>query len=193
MTPPSAKPAEVQISTSEYKIRPLKKAARELLGYPHPHRVSRGLYVEQAIGISTDEFTRAKDSGVQYLRNVFPLSELDWDRARCAEYLAERGFAGTVKSAGGVGLANSTIQVRIVGVRSFYDFLVEEGIRKRKPVRRGQSSRRGARPKQGLVRGWARHPGSQRTRVGSDPAGVRARVGAQSADGDLRLRRRAAP
>jgi site-specific recombinase XerD len=53
---------------------------------------------------------------------------------------------------GGVGLANSTIQVRIVGVRSFYDFLVEEEIRERNPVRRGQSSRRGARPKQGLVR-----------------------------------------
>lgn len=85
--------------TSEYKISPLKMAARELLGYPHPQRVPRGLYVEQAIGISTDEFTRAKDSGVQYLRNVFPLIELGWDRARCVDYLAERGFAGTVKSA----------------------------------------------------------------------------------------------
>jgi integrase len=53
---------------------------------------------------------------------------------------------------GGVGLANSTIQVRIVAVRSFYDFLVEEGIRERNPVRRGQSSRRGCRAKQGLVR-----------------------------------------
>jgi site-specific recombinase XerC len=49
------------------------------------------------------------------------------------------------------GLTNSTIQVRIVGVRSFYDFLAEEGIRERNPVRRGQSSRRGSRAKQGLV------------------------------------------
>ncbi|SDJ00619.1 hypothetical protein SAMN05192558_104136 [Actinokineospora alba] len=85
--------------TAEYKISPLKKAARELLGYPHPRRVPRGLYIEQAIGISTDEFARAKDSGVKYLRNVFPLIELGWDRTRCVEYLAERGFAGTVKSA----------------------------------------------------------------------------------------------
>jgi hypothetical protein len=89
----------VQISTSEYKISPLKKAARELLGYPHPRRVPRGVYVEQAIGISTDEFTRAKDSGVRYLRNVFPLIDLGWDRTRCADYLAERGFGETVKSA----------------------------------------------------------------------------------------------
>jgi 3'-phosphoadenosine 5'-phosphosulfate sulfotransferase (PAPS reductase)/FAD synthetase len=85
--------------TSEYKISPLKKAARQLLGYPHPRRIPRGVYVEQSIGISTDEFTRAKDSGVRYLRNVFPLIELGWDRARCVEYLAEHGFGHTVKSA----------------------------------------------------------------------------------------------
>lgn len=85
--------------TNEYKIRPLKKAARELLGYPHPRRVPRGVYAEQSIGISTDEFTRAKDSGLRFLRNVFPLIELGLDRAACLDYLAERGFADTVKSA----------------------------------------------------------------------------------------------
>lgn len=85
--------------TSEYKIRPLKQAARQLLGYPHPRRVPRGVYAEQAIGISTDEVMRAKDSDVGYLRNFFPLLELGWDRARCIEYLAERGFGQTVKSA----------------------------------------------------------------------------------------------
>ncbi len=85
--------------TSEYKITPLKKAARELLGYPHPHRVPRGIYAEQAIGISTDEFHRAKDSGLRFLRNVFPLIDLGFDRTRCMEFLAERGFGETVKSA----------------------------------------------------------------------------------------------
>lgn len=85
--------------TSEYKIIPLKKAARELLGYPHPRRVPRGVYAEQAIGISTDEVTRAKDSGLRFLRNVFPLIDLGFDRARCVEFLAQRGFGETVKSA----------------------------------------------------------------------------------------------
>ncbi|MBB5808896.1 hypothetical protein F4560_008664 [Saccharothrix ecbatanensis] len=85
--------------TAEYKITPLKKAAPELLGYPHPRRVPRGVYAEQAIGISTDEFTRAKDSGLLFLRNVFPLIDLGFDRARCMEFLAERGFGETVKSA----------------------------------------------------------------------------------------------
>lgn len=85
--------------TSEYKINPLKRAAREMLGYPHPRRVPPGTYAEQAIGISTDEFTRAKDSGLRFLRNVFPLIDLGFDRARCLEYLTERGFGDTVKSA----------------------------------------------------------------------------------------------
>lgn len=85
--------------TSEYKIVPLKKAARELLGYPHPRRVPSWVYAEQAIGISTDEIGRARDSGVRFLHNVFPLLDLGFDRARCVEYLQERGFAEAVKSA----------------------------------------------------------------------------------------------
>jgi integrase/recombinase XerD len=49
-------------------------------------------------------------------------------------------------------VANATIQLRVVAVRSFYDFLVEDGLRERNPVRRGQSGRRGGRARQGLVR-----------------------------------------
>lgn len=57
-----------------------------------------------------------------------------------------------VHLASGAGLANATIQLRVVAVRSFYEFLVEDGLRERNPVRRGQSGRRGRRPKHGLVR-----------------------------------------
>ncbi|WP_431879435.1 hypothetical protein [Amycolatopsis sacchari] len=85
--------------TSEYKITQLKKAARELLGYPHPQRVPPRVYAEQAIGISTEEIGRARDSGVRFLRNVFPLLELGFDRERCIEFLEDRGFGETVKSA----------------------------------------------------------------------------------------------
>jgi site-specific recombinase XerD len=52
----------------------------------------------------------------------------------------------------GAGLANATIQQRVIAARSFYAFLVEDGLRERNPVRRGQSGRRGREPKQGLVR-----------------------------------------
>ena len=38
----------------------------------------------------------------------------------------------------GAGLANATLQQRLVPVRLFYDFLVEEGIRESNPVGRGR-------------------------------------------------------
>lgn len=85
--------------TGEYKIKPLKAAARALLGYPHPTRVPPGVFAEQAIGISVDEFHRAKDSDVRYLRNVFPLLDLGMSRDDCITFLQEHGFGETVKSA----------------------------------------------------------------------------------------------
>ena len=38
----------------------------------------------------------------------------------------------------GAGLANATLQQRLVPVRLFYDFLVEEGVRESNPVGRGR-------------------------------------------------------
>ncbi len=38
----------------------------------------------------------------------------------------------------GSGLANATIQQRLVPVRLFYDFLIEEGLRESNPVGRGR-------------------------------------------------------
>ncbi len=58
----------------------------------------------------------------------------------------------------GPGLSTATMQQRLVAVRSFYEFLVEDGLRDRNPVRRGQSGRRGGRPRQGLVRRVERAP-----------------------------------
>ncbi|OLZ60422.1 hypothetical protein BS330_03640 [Amycolatopsis keratiniphila subsp. nogabecina] len=84
--------------TGEYKIKPLKKAIRQILGYPYPTRVPRGVFVDQAIGISTDEFHRAKDSDVNYTRNIFPLLDLGLSRSGCLTFLRERGMGTVVKS-----------------------------------------------------------------------------------------------
>lgn len=93
--------------TSEYKIKPIKRAVRELLGYPHPTSVPGGVFAEQWVGISRDEIGRAKDSDVRYARNTFPLLDLDgaadgrqgWTRADCLRYLTANGFKKTPKSA----------------------------------------------------------------------------------------------
>lgn len=58
----------------------------------------RGVFVDQAIGISTDEFHRAKDSDVNYTRNIFPLLDLGMSRSGRLAYLRERGLGGVVKS-----------------------------------------------------------------------------------------------
>ncbi|MGW0534204.1 hypothetical protein [Streptomyces sp. NPDC003032] len=93
--------------TEEYKVRPIKALVRELLGYPHPQSVPAGVVADQAIGISRDEFERAKDAQVRYLHNIFPLLELDgaadgregWTRTDCVRYLRSHGWGETPKSA----------------------------------------------------------------------------------------------
>lgn len=93
--------------TSEYKLKPIKAKVRQMLGYVHPTPVPRGLYVEQWIGISRDEFGRAKDSGIQYLRSAWPLLDMPdaadgrdgWTRDDCQRYLRANGWGSTPKSA----------------------------------------------------------------------------------------------
>ena len=95
--------------TSEYKLAPIGRKVRELLGASAPDfkRVPKGRVAEQWIGFSADEMHRISDkNGVSYSRKRYPLLELDgmggrtgWDRADCHRYLASRGYGSTVKSA----------------------------------------------------------------------------------------------
>jgi 3'-phosphoadenosine 5'-phosphosulfate sulfotransferase (PAPS reductase)/FAD synthetase len=67
--------------TYQFKLRPIRHRLRELYGAGP---------VDLAVCISTDEVIRAKDSGLRWCRNVFPLLDLRWSRTDCADYLAER-------------------------------------------------------------------------------------------------------
>jgi site-specific recombinase XerD len=66
------------------------------------------------------------------------------NRAHVAVYVREltsrphRRGANVVAIDSGSGLANATIQQRLVPVRLFYDFLMEEGLRESNPVGRGR-------------------------------------------------------
>ena len=91
--------------TSEYKLAPIMRKVRELLGANPPdyRRVPKGRVAEQWVGFSTDEVSRAnrrKDSqGVQYLTTRYPLLDLGMSRDDCAAYLTEQGWGNTEKSA----------------------------------------------------------------------------------------------
>ncbi|MEV0611634.1 hypothetical protein AB0I61_35375 [Polymorphospora rubra] len=88
----------MRISTSEYKIKPIKAEVRRRLGYPHPVRVLADVQAEMAIGISLDEIGRAWDSNAGYMRNVFSLLDLGWRRTDCLPYLHQQGLGDTPKS-----------------------------------------------------------------------------------------------
>jgi hypothetical protein len=91
--------------TSEYKLSPIRRKLRELLGATPPdhRRVPRGRVAEQWIGFSTDEVHRAnrvKDSdGVTYLTTRYPLLDLGMSRTDCERWLRARGWGSTAKSA----------------------------------------------------------------------------------------------
>ena len=80
-------------------------------------------------------------------------------RAHVAVYVRElterssRRGANVVSIDSSSGLANATIQQRLVPVRLFYDFLLEEGVRESNPVGRGRytARRRGGGHQRGLV------------------------------------------
>jgi 3'-phosphoadenosine 5'-phosphosulfate sulfotransferase (PAPS reductase)/FAD synthetase len=91
----SAGPAGVQQlkrqCTRNYKIRPIRQKVRELNGGYSPQ-------VEQLVGISLDEWKRARDSDVGYIRNVYPLIERRLSRRDCVRWLTAQGYPVPRKS-----------------------------------------------------------------------------------------------
>lgn len=86
--------------TSEYKINPINKQLRKLLGlrprqhWPMEHRI------DQWFGISTDEIQRMRLSVRPAVRNVYPLIEMvRMTRGDCLEWLKRNGYSLPPKSA----------------------------------------------------------------------------------------------
>lgn len=89
--------------TSEYKLAPIGRKVRELLGARAPdyRRVPKGRTAEQWIGFSTDEIHRVPGdkNAVSYVRPRYPLLDLGMDRKACLRWLGARGWTSVVKSA----------------------------------------------------------------------------------------------
>ena len=88
--------------TYEFKIMPVRRHIRELLGYdpskpPHPPAGS----VELWLGISLDEHIRATrmESRVKFIDHSFPLLRKRMSRCDCQRYLKDRGLPVPPKSA----------------------------------------------------------------------------------------------
>lgn len=83
--------------TNDWKIVPMRR-------YISGELKRRGLaktpgVVEQWLGITLDEWKRAKDSDVKYIKHRFPLLEMNMTRADCLFWLKEHDLPAPGKSA----------------------------------------------------------------------------------------------
>ena len=83
--------------TTEYKINPIQKKIRTLLGYKPRQRVKKK--ARQGFGISVDEAHRMRDSRVSWIDNYYPLVDLEMRRADCLSWMKEQGYPEPRKSA----------------------------------------------------------------------------------------------
>lgn len=84
--------------TKEYKIEPIRKKIRELIGLKKGERGPREVVVRQWIGISTDEIQRMKMSSDRYIENVFPLIDARMSRHDCLRWMEKRQYPMPSKS-----------------------------------------------------------------------------------------------
>ena len=76
--------------TANYKIRPITRKLRELLGLRPRQRVPAGTTVDLWLGISTDEFSRTRTSREPWMRNRYPLIESGMSRWDCIDWWEDR-------------------------------------------------------------------------------------------------------
>ena len=82
--------------TADWKITPIRRyITDELTRRNLPKSPS---IVEQWLGISTDEWQRAKDADVKYIIHRYPLLDLNMSRADCVMWLQSRGLPVPPKS-----------------------------------------------------------------------------------------------
>ena len=83
--------------TKEYKIEPLVKKERELLGLV-PRQRAKGMLCETWIGISTDEAMRMKPSQWGWKKHRWPLIEKSMSRWDCLQWMERKGYPLPPKS-----------------------------------------------------------------------------------------------
>jgi hypothetical protein len=84
--------------TREFKIEPINRAIREILGLKPRQHWPKTPVVDHWFGISYDEIRRMRDSDNKWAINTYPLVDKRIDRTGCEQWLSDRGW-DPVKSA----------------------------------------------------------------------------------------------
>ena len=87
--------------TADYKIKPVTKKVRELLGYKKGERVDlKKVKVEMLMGISTDEMRRMRMNRLRYINNQYPLiNDFGMSSQDCISWIKNNGYPMPTKSA----------------------------------------------------------------------------------------------
>lgn len=85
--------------TQDYKLRPIQRKVRELIGLRPRQRGPKDPAATVWIGISTDEVQRMKPSLLPYVVHRWPLIEAGISRSQCLEWLRAHGHPTPPKSA----------------------------------------------------------------------------------------------
>lgn len=85
--------------TQDFKIIPIVRKVRELIGLKKGARGPKTPSVVQWIGISGDEAMRMKPSRLTYIKHRWPLIEKDMHRRHCLKWCEDRGHPRPPKSA----------------------------------------------------------------------------------------------
>ena len=81
--------------TQLYKIKPIVRKQRELIGLKKGERWKKELHgqIVNLMGISVDEVQRAKDNPNKFIRNEFPLLDKRMKRSDCIKWLDDHGYS----------------------------------------------------------------------------------------------------
>ena len=85
--------------TADYKIKPVIKKIRELLGVEYRKKVPKDKKVTQIFGISYDEMARMRQSPLKYISNEYPLVTKRMRRHNCLEWIEQKGYPKPPRSA----------------------------------------------------------------------------------------------
>src|SRR5690606_36687372 len=85
--------------TREYKVTPVTRKIRELLGLDPGERSAGRVKVQLWMGISLDETKRMRDNRESWIDNYYPLVERRMTRWDCELWLTKHGYTVPRKSA----------------------------------------------------------------------------------------------
>jgi len=85
--------------TNEFKIKPITRKIRELVGLKKGQRGGNETRVIQWIGISLDEIQRMRDSHLKWAEHRWPLVDLRMKRHDCLRWMEKNGYPKPPRSA----------------------------------------------------------------------------------------------